>query len=245
MRRWLIFALDEREGRAAAARDDLEFPADGGFHVFRETRELFHLFRGGHDGAVAAQVGADARKVHVGQALRADGRLDQFPAVPPALAQVAEVRHQDHAVRPVLPGAFLFDAFDDAQIALQAVVAAAHQPRDFRGHRHADQHGGQAQVPQPLQLAQARGGDLRAAALCHALGDLVLTVCALHHGRHLNAAAAAAFGDRSGVLPQAVQMTDQPGIRFLIHCFSPEAGRMIPVGGFWSIIAKNAPGNNS
>ena len=214
--------VHQRIGAGSAAGDDLQLAADGLLHTAGQRCQLPHLLRRGLNGAVAAQVHADARKMHVGQvAFHMDAGVHQLVSVPEALPQIAQIGHDDNAVGLVLPAALLLQRVQRRPVAWQRQVAQRHCVGKLRQSGDADQQERAVHACGPAagHLLQAAGTDLRRAVLAHDLGYLRHTAAALDDPADLNVLRPATGQDLLCVMGQPVQMYLQTGI-LPIHGFT-------------------------
>ena len=207
--------VHQRKGAGGAAGHDLQLPPDALLHPARQRGELVHLLRRGLGGAVAAQIHADARQLHMGQfALHPLTDIDQLVLVPIALAQIAQVGHNDDSVCPVLTQTFLLQRQQRGPLALQRGLAQRHHVVQLRQAGYAYQqprarHTGGAAFGHLLQPAGAQllrpGGQQRPRRLRD-------TVYALYHAAHADARPMAAGDHGLRVAAQQGQVKFQLGI---------------------------------
>ena len=215
--------VHEGIGAGRAAGDGLKRTADAPLHFARDVNQLVHLFRRGPDGAVAREIYADAAQMHVRQLpLHMHAGFDHLLAIPEALAQVAEVGHDDDAVRFFLPRALARERVEHRALALQRAVALAHHIRQLREPRNPDQ-----QI-RPFDPGLAAANDLFDAARAE-LSDAGLLICTddfrqavdtLDDAADGNAARTAARRDLLCVAADPACVHLQPG-ELAVHLFSP------------------------
>ena len=134
--------------------------------------------------------------------------VDQFLAAPEALAQIAEVSHQDH---PVARSALRADRVEGAErfkLALETHVRDLRDLRKLGEHGDADENAlaGDARAAQGAQLAETGRGKAPHAAFRIAPGGLRQRRKALDHARDLDRKALAALDERCQICFQLVKV---------------------------------------
>ena len=152
--------------------------------------------------------------------LHMDAGGHQLVRLPEALAQVAQVGHDDDAVGPSLPQALLLQGVQGGRLALQGHVAQCHGVRQLGETGDADQQEGALHACGAAagHLLQAAGADLGRARLPHDLGHRGHALHALDDAAHGDAALMAAGNHLVGVMIQPVQMDLQTG-KLPVHGF--------------------------
>src|SRR5690606_1675510 len=92
-------------------------------------RKLHHLVHAGHRSGEAAEIGTNAQNLDAGQIEYAAIEVQQT-AGENALAQVAKLNHDHHAVRPLLPDGLLAERGDGFDFTVEADVGESYDPRD-------------------------------------------------------------------------------------------------------------------
>ena len=134
--------------------------------------------------------------------------IDQFLAAPEALAQIAEVSHQDH---PVARSALRADRVEGAErfkLALETHVRDLRDLRKLGEHGDADENAlaGDARAAQGAQLTETGRGKAPHAAFRIDPGGLRQRRKALDHARDLDRKALAALDERCQICFQLVKV---------------------------------------
>ena len=134
--------------------------------------------------------------------------VDQFLAAPEALAQIAEVSHQDH---PVARSALRADRVEGAErfkLALETHVRDLRDLRKLGEHGNADENAlaGNARAAQGAQLTETGRGKAPHTAFRIDPGGLRQRRKALDHARDLDRKALAALDERCQICFQLVKV---------------------------------------
>ena len=197
------------DGGGRAAGDILQLAANGALHRLGGGDQLAQLLRRGGDRAVAAEIRADARQLQMVELILDLKRgVDQFLAAPEALAQIAEVSHQDH---PVARSALRADRVEGAErfkLALETHVRDLRDLRKLGEHGDADENAltGDARAAQGAQLTETGRGKAPHAAFRIDPGGLRQRRKALDHARDLDRKALAALDERCQICFQLVKV---------------------------------------
>ena len=109
---WHSAGMKQEIGACGASGNDFQLSADRGLDAAGEIYELLHFFCRRTDRTVAAEICSDAcqyQAVHFVFCLKACP--EEFPAIPKALSQVAQIRHHDDVSADTLTKAFFIEGF--------------------------------------------------------------------------------------------------------------------------------------
>ena len=193
------------------ARDDLQRTTDFFLNIAHDLAELGHVALAREHLAIAAQVDAQAVEVHVLELAELAHGGHELVAHH-ALAQIAQLVHQDHVMNAVLVGGFAVERTHGLHLGVQAGVGKAHHVLDLAQHGDADEPLLHVELTVADEVVDARLADAVDAGVDEAAHHL--EVVGEHLGDHGEAyavlAADALHG--AGVLQNAVDFDFDGGV---------------------------------
>ena len=199
----------QRVGAGGAAGDNVQLPPDGVLHAAGKGKQLLHLLHRRLDGAVAAQIGADTRQLHVGQRLfHIAADRHQFIIIVKTLPQIAQLRHDNDAVASVLPGTLALQGRQRIPFALERHLAQRHGGAQLAQGGNPHQKEGRVNTggAAGLHLLETAGAKRRRSAGEQQPRHLRQTAAALYHAAHIHARGTAACNDFAGVVAELVHV---------------------------------------
>ena len=130
---------DEAGGRSS--REDLQLSSKSFLNLLCKSNKFLQFLRRSDNRTIAADIDARACKMQVRHfPFHLNRGLGHFVFVPPSLAQIADVGHEQDIVDLMLAPRLFIQRLQNGKFAVQRVIAVFYNICGVADHRNADQH---------------------------------------------------------------------------------------------------------